>query len=257
MSFDDLFSAASDRPTKTKAVEATIALDKILDREENTRALNQKHVGALAESIAALGLIEPIVVDIKGRLLAGGHRKKAIVQLREDKPEAFGLHFPGGQVPVRVMAIDAEADKAKAFEIEITENEKRKDYNKDEVRLLADRLKEMGYRSEGGKPKKGQKALMPELEVITGKSTSTIKRYLRDEVGDRDENTNTSADDRISFLKKFIDRLKGVDEMLEKAENSAIGVDVQDLRYIVPEVIRDAEYRYKSLQEKLTTDKNT
>ena len=214
MSFDDLFKSASDRPTKTKAVEATIALDKILDRKEDTRALNQKHVEALAESIAALGLIEPIVVDIKGRLLAGGHRKEAIVKLKEDKPEAFDLHFPGGQVPVRVMAIDAEVDKAKAFEIEITENEKRKDYNKDEVRLLADRLKEMGYRSASGKPQKGQKALMPALEVIVGKSTSTIKRYLRDEVGDRDKNTNTSADDRISIakvLEKAVKRLEQID----------------------------------------------
>ena len=47
-----------------------------------TCPLNLAHVEALAESIAALGLIEPLVVDKQGRLLTGGHQLAAIVQLR-------------------------------------------------------------------------------------------------------------------------------------------------------------------------------
>ena len=214
MNFDDLFRTASDRPTKAKAVEATIALDKILDRKEDTRALNQKHVEALAESIAALGLIEPIVVDIKGRLLAGGHRKEAIVHLREDKPEAFDLHFPGGQVPVRVMAIDAEVNPELAIQVEVAENEKRKDYTPEEVRSLAKKLLNNGWVDRPGRPKTGEKPLRPAIELIIGKSYRTVQRYLEEEDKGSDE-PKTLTDVHISLalsaLRKALRGLKECD----------------------------------------------
>ncbi len=50
--------------------------------------LNALHVLNLAESIAALGLLEPIVVDQHLRLLAGAHRLAAIQLLMVANPDA-------------------------------------------------------------------------------------------------------------------------------------------------------------------------
>src|SRR3712207_422263 len=90
-----------DRDEKAAAVAqrertqgTTLPLSQILDRETDTRSLQSQHVTQLAESIAVLGLIEPLVVDRRGRLLAGGHRQAAIAQIKENNPEAYAQHFP-------------------------------------------------------------------------------------------------------------------------------------------------------------------
>jgi ParB family transcriptional regulator, chromosome partitioning protein len=155
-----------------------LPLDQITDRPGgDTRPLNQSHVEALAESIAAVGLIQPIAVDNQGRLLAGGHRWKAIVQLQTTNPPAFAQWFGAG-VPVHRFDFDASQDEARALAIEVSENEKRLDYSPKEVRELADRLVAAGYRATEGRPKKGEKSLIPSLAVIVGKSHRTIHRYL-------------------------------------------------------------------------------
>ena len=66
------------KPAPEASALSTLPLDRIQLRETNTRELQQQHVAALAESIAVLGLLEPLVVDQGGRLLAGGHRLAAI-----------------------------------------------------------------------------------------------------------------------------------------------------------------------------------
>ena len=45
---------------------------------DRTRPLRASHVVALAESIAVLGLLEPLIVDTLGHLLAGAHRLAAL-----------------------------------------------------------------------------------------------------------------------------------------------------------------------------------
>ncbi len=55
----------------------------------DTRPLNPRHVESLAESIAVLGLIEPLVLDNQGRLLAGGHRLEAIRLLKSQQVEIY------------------------------------------------------------------------------------------------------------------------------------------------------------------------
>jgi ParB family chromosome partitioning protein len=159
---------------------ATVPLEKIKDRESNTRDLNPQHVDTLAESIAILGLIEPLAVDKNYILLAGGHRKAAITQLKEQNPSAYKQHFADG-IPVRVMEFDASADPDKALQIEIAENEQRRDYTPAEVRVIANRLREAGYTETVGRPKKGELALKPALSVVVGKSIRQIKRYLTDD----------------------------------------------------------------------------
>ncbi len=166
--------------TAVNNTSINIPLEEITDRPGgDTRSLNQPHVEALAESISAVGLIQPIAVDIKGNLLAGGHRRAAIYHLSVFNPEAFNTHFSQG-IPIRRYDFDASQDTEMALAIEATENEKRRDYTPEEVKDLAERLKLAGYNYTSGRPKKGQKSLIPSLSVIVGKSDKTIRRYLED-----------------------------------------------------------------------------
>jgi len=179
----------------TEIKESSLPLDSISDRPGgDTRPLNQRHVEALAESIATLGLIEPLVVDEAGRLLAGGHRRAALLLLQMQNPEAFAKHFPSTRIPVRVMPFDAAEDPALALEIEVTENEQRKDYSPAEVRKVADKLREAGYRDASGRPKKGEKTLKPALTVIFGKNIATVRRYLNQPEGKTRAPTRVSSD---------------------------------------------------------------
>ncbi|MBF2077637.1 MAG: ParB N-terminal domain-containing protein [Synechococcales cyanobacterium T60_A2020_003] len=165
---------------KTSTSSSIFPLEKIQYRVQNTRELDSEHVNELAESIAVLGLIEPLAIDSKGRLLAGGHRLAAIQQIEANNSTAFQQHFPGGLVPVRHFEFDAEKDADLAFQIEVAENEKRRDYTKDEVREIAERLKSAGFVELKGRPKAGQKALMPALSVVVGKSIRRVRQYLNE-----------------------------------------------------------------------------
>ena len=183
----DLLKALKEKQSKlgqaAKGVEATSAtmpLDEIADRiGGDTRPLNPNHVEELAKSIALLGLIEPLAVDSQNRLLAGGHRKAAISHLRETDPNAFEKHFPEG-IPVHRLSFDAELQPDFAIQIEIAENEQRRDYTTAEVRAIADRFREAGYGVKG-RPAKGQASLIPALMAVVGKSRATVKRYLSEE----------------------------------------------------------------------------
>ena len=172
-------ASAKDRRTpKLASAKRVMSLEHIKDRPHgDTRALNNEHVGELVESIAAVGLIQPIAVDKAGHLLAGGHRRAALEILSEINPQRYLELFPSG-IPVRAFDFDAAKEQERSLAIEAAENEKRRDYTPAEVRELADRLIEAGYRATGGKPKKGQKALTPALVTIVGKSRRTIQRYL-------------------------------------------------------------------------------
>ena len=166
-------------PIETKA--STIAIDQIIDRlGGDSRPLTPSHVSNLAESIAAVGLIQPIAIDNQGRLLAGGHRRAAIEELQTSNPDAFKKHFSEG-IPVRRYEFDAAENVELALAIEATENEKRRDYTPAEVRELANRLKEAGYHYTPGRAKAGQKSFLPSLSVIVGKSERTVQRYLSEE----------------------------------------------------------------------------
>ena len=161
--------------------KSTWVLDQIQNRAEDTRPLKQEHVQALVESISVLGLIEPLVIDQDGKLLAGGHRKAAISLLRETQPDQYHQHFPENLVPVRIMDFSSEIEPDRAIEIEISENELRRDYSKAEVLAIASRLRNAGYKDTPGRPKKGEKRLKPALSTIFGKSIRTVERYLSEE----------------------------------------------------------------------------
>lgn len=173
----------------------------------DTRLLNPSHVVRLAESIAALGLLEPLVVDQEVRLLAGGHRLAAI-QILSESPEnrlerlesicgelkekdknkitesladirAISEDEGLSDVPVRVLAFDATKDADRALAVEAAENSLRRDYTQKEILDLYHRLLDAGYTIRPGKPKKGEKPLKPALAVIIGKSVKTVERLLK------------------------------------------------------------------------------
>lgn len=182
-----------------KAAESTLSIDAIQDRHlGNTREIDAKHVADLADSIEALGLIEPLVIDNKNRLLAGAHRRAAILHLRETQPTVYAERFPDHQVPIQVMALDSEADPDLALAIEAAENEKRRDYTPAEIRALAEKLRAAGYEDLKGRPKRGQKPLMPALSVVVGKSMRTVQRHL---YGESEQSSKKSATS-VALLKK-------------------------------------------------------
>lgn len=190
---------AQDREAEAKAeleqsFPSTLPLGKILSRASDTRELHAEHVNELTESIAVLGLLEPLVVDKRGRLLAGGHRKAAILAVKEQNPRAYTQHFPQDLIPVRILDFDAEENTDLALQIEVTENEKRRDYTAAEVRSLAERLVEAGYSDVKGRPAKGEKALRPALEVIIGKSIRTVRRYLNEALEESVTNVRLSEE---------------------------------------------------------------
>ena len=210
----------SDAPAPSS--QSTLPIDNIQARAQDTRIPNDAHVNALAESIAAVGLIQPIAVDGTGRLLAGAHRLAAIKYLKQNDPRSFGKWFNLG-IPVRRYDFDASADPDLALVIEATENEKRRDYTPTEVRELAERLKVAGYHHTQGRKKKDSdaKALLPSLATIVGKSERTIYRYLADdETPDREKVTDVrfSPEAVARQINKWLDQ-KGVPKEVRRLLN--------------------------------------
>jgi ParB family transcriptional regulator, chromosome partitioning protein len=166
-------------PIEPKGNPSVMPLGDIKPRPHaQTRPADSTHVAALRESIAAVGLISPIAVDVHGVLLAGLHRLDAIKSLQATNPKRFDELFGVG-VPIRRFDFDAVTDPEQALIVEAVENEKRKDYKPSEVRELADRLVAAGYVQREGRPAKGEKALRPALALIIGKSEKTVQRYLQ------------------------------------------------------------------------------
>ncbi len=183
----------------TSSKRQSFELEQILERpHEDTRPLNPQHVEELAESIAAVGLIQPIAIDSQGHLLAGGHRRAALHFMALEQPQRFAELFAAG-VPVRVFDFNAEDDPERAIAIEAAENEKRRDYTPDEVRELADRLVAAGYHAKAGRSKRGQKSLKPALALIIGKSERTVQRYLNPDI-DKPKETSVPFSREIKML---------------------------------------------------------
>ncbi len=202
MAKSDILSVTRSETERNQ--RSLVALDKIKDRKVDTRDINQKHVAQLAESIGELGLLEPLVVDSRLRLLAGGHRLAAMQQLIQEDPDKFAQQFPERLIPVRVMPFDADEEPDKALQCEVAENEKRRDYTPKEVRSLAERLLESGYIQRKGRLKEGEKALVPALRVIVGKSRATVMRYLSESNLDTEGKTLNVSHETFRTKSKYL-----------------------------------------------------
>jgi ParB family transcriptional regulator, chromosome partitioning protein len=197
---DESRADASERPPLTDS----IPLRQIKPRAHgNTRALNPTHLLHLALSIEEMGLIEPIVIDAKNHLLAGGHRLVAcqllnpklrdpvIADLREKVTPKRAEEFDrlvsslperstldARRIPVRIFNFDSTQDPDRAIEVETTENTQRRDYTPGEVYELYQALINKGYTEVTGRPKAGQLPVKPALATLIGRSLRTVKRKL-------------------------------------------------------------------------------
>lgn len=144
-------------------------------------SMNSAAIAALAESIGAVGLLHPPVIDLDQVIVCGRHRRAALLLLRTDKPERFIELFPDQLIPCRVYPFRRSTDPGQAFAIEVTENEKRRDYTPAEIRRIVDSLKSTCLPPSVGRPRAedaGKPRLLDQLAIVLGKSLATVKRYL-------------------------------------------------------------------------------
>jgi len=217
--------AVAAKSEQERAQKTKLPLGQIQARETDTRPLDPQHVSALAESIAALGLIEPLVVDVKGVLLAGGHRLAALQALEETNPEIYSQQFPEGQIQVHMLAFDAEQEPERALQIELAENEKRVNYTRDQIERLAERLKALNYRNIRGRPKEGEKALGPALAVAIGVSTRYVRKILSEQKQEpKDEKNRNSVPifQKLKLLRKIESSLEELASLPESEEATRI-----------------------------------
>lgn len=237
---------AESRAKDERGQRALLPLDQIQLRSLDTRPVRPRHVEALAESIAALGLIEPLVVDTEFVLLAGAHRLAAIKWLRENKADEFSVHFSQEMVPVRVMPLDSGQEPEKALQVELAENEKRVNYSRDQIEKLATRLRELNYKETRGRPKKGEKALGPALAVAIGVST----RYVRKVLGE--ENKVSSSKNRNSVpifrRRQLLRRIEGaLEELMTSEEASNYGNQNRELNTLMPNLLQQVKASLEEL----------
>lgn len=228
---DEASRDAKDRSREGGDV-ATISLEDIKPRPHgDSRPLDEAHVASLVESCALLGLLQPIAVDRRQRLVCGGHRLAALHRLRIQVPEAYAKHFPDGLVPVRVLAFDAQQDPASARASELEENEQRKGYTRDQVIAFAAKLKTDGYRFTVGRPKEGEIALAPTLSLATGISLRTVRRYLAEGGGPSSESKSAMQDDpehRFSHAAKLLmNEIRRFRDVVGSARQEQIRVTIE------------------------------
>jgi len=221
----------------------------------DSRPLNASHVLNLAESIAAVGLVEPPTVDLEGCLLAGAHRVAALRMLAQADREAsmeMWLALAGfdkgrltvgqqldverlkqlpllesDEVPVMILPFSAAEDPAHALAVETSENTQRKSYSKDEIKILVQRLREAGFVEREGRPRAGEKALRPALSVVIGKSANTIRRWL----GVLDDGQKTCPNGQVSKRQQLERKLiVTVRSYLKVLTEDSSEVDVNMLR---------------------------
>jgi len=212
-----------------KMVPERIPLDSILDRVTNLRPVYDDKARVLAGNIALFGIIQPIAVDVNNRLLAGDHRRRALGMLREvaEWPDRAPQLLPGLDdetlskamtawrrfeydvgVPVHRVAIDATSDPASAKAIELSENTLRENFTKEEIKNAYKTLIAAGYRHTVGRPKKGEKAIGPQLELLYGRGSRTITKYIAEVRAE--EETVSPADSRLPMGGAEIDALRAL-----------------------------------------------
>jgi ParB family transcriptional regulator, chromosome partitioning protein len=244
--------AVETKLEQDRSQRTTLPLAKITSRSEDTRPLHEQHVTDLAESIAALGLIEPLVVDLQGRLLAGGHRLAAIKALKASSPDLYHQQFSDDLIPVRVMPFDAVLEPERSLQVELAENEKRVNYSRDQIERLAERLRSLNYREISGRPKAGEKALGPALAVAIGVST----RYVRKVLSNKYENTrnsvpNLQAQKRLKLLRKIESALE---ELTNLAEPEDLSQAEQSLAQGVPDFLAKVKAGIKFEQQRFAKE---
>lgn len=220
-------------------VVQVLRVDQVKERANlETRALKPQLILELFYSISAIGLIEPLAVDNRYRLLAGGHRLTALrllslgkeeaqerfaeLEPKQEQQEAFEriLAELSGEipkeVPVHIFDFDSKKEPERALEIETAENAVRRDYTPKEVFTLYKRMEGMrGYTTRTGRPRLGERAVVPELAAILGKSTPTVNRYIR-KAQEAEESTQHPEEARLRRARRVYTDLKRLADKLRR-----------------------------------------
>lgn len=106
-----------------------IAIDMI--KVDNTKRIRTEigDLQPLEESIKTVGLINPLVIDEKGELLAGFRRLNACKNL--------------GIAEVEVIVVDVQGDEIRKLEVELAENFYRKDFTPEEILASEERRRDI------------------------------------------------------------------------------------------------------------------
>jgi hypothetical protein len=208
---DRALKAESGELPKMAPQTLRLPLEAIKNRVHNDlRPVIEERANTFARSIAMVGLIQPIAVDINDHLLAGDTRRRALTILKEASgksaadlqavfpdaaPEeltqiaaAWLTHGFDRGVPVHRMDIDSRTDPKAARNIETMENTQRHAFTKDEFKTVYRAYKAAGYKTTAGRPKKGERSIRPELVLVFGLSerhiTTLIAEVEREDAGE-------------------------------------------------------------------------
>lgn len=168
------------KPTPAKT--DTIAIHKIDPGWELAlRVIDKEHVNKLKASINDQGLLEPLVVDRNGVLLAGHHRFEALKQLQNGDSDRFNGWFPRSHVPVLRLNIDAEKDTQIAAAAAISENRKRKELSREVIKKFCDTMaKKHNIHMRSGRPPKGKVSMSKLLSDALQVSPRHVRRMKND-----------------------------------------------------------------------------
>lgn len=254
---DETVTAALDRG---RAV-ALVPFKDIRLRPLDTRTPKAEDVLAMAESVAAVGLLQPLAVDRVRRLVAGLHRLEACRVLltfstagrldclrplsgfekldpKETRrrlqalPERPDLPAPLNEtfIPCRVLLdLDAEKDPGAALAAEAAENTARRQYTRKEIANLAERLKDAGYRDKPGRPRKGEKSLRPALALVLGVDVSTVRRNLNQPEKKKPAHVSGFSERAAKLEKPLADLLKAAGDLNLAANEKRIAEAAEDL----------------------------
>ena len=242
---------ADPSPMKLPPVKF-IAVEAIKSREQDLRTLSADHVVDMAMSFVAVGLLQFPVVDQNDVLLAGAHRREAVALLKawrgasleeirshaERDPEGdplsdddlrriqgtYDKYFSRGIV-VHVLDTSGMDEADIQLKVETIENEKRKDFTKDELMRIVSRLEDAGYKRTAGRPKPGQRVLSVELGRMIGKSRATVFRFLKELKEPRQERTGPSPVS-VELARKASAQLDTKVQVRESASNREAGIIV-------------------------------
>ncbi|MDP2343768.1 MAG: ParB N-terminal domain-containing protein [Deltaproteobacteria bacterium] len=201
--------------------KAVMPIESITERAKNIREVDPRQGIERALTIAEHGLLQNLVVDSGGRLIAGAHRRWALLLLREVSGDAAYArkklleHFPEAPdakpeqakiaarwltaaattlaagwekhsfargIEVKRLAFSADANPALAVVAEIVENTGRSSFSTADVSSAWARLSEVGFVDVKNRPKPGELPIWPAMEQLFGAHRKTLKKLLEEPV---------------------------------------------------------------------------
>ena len=159
--------------------------------QDRQRGYNEAHVSSLADSLKALGLIQPVVLNQENRLIAGGHRLAAALKL--------------GWTHIDVVYKETMSE-AELQELELTENLKRENLTWQEHVIAVAKIHSLKRRTAALDSKTWGQKETGELLGVTQGSVSyaiVISRVLEDKPKDHEIWKAANASEAWSIIMRW------------------------------------------------------